>query len=339
MKKIPTVGLIMFLLFTLTGCEEQREIKYDRDFFAMDTYITCQVLSADEELAEQALDAVETAFMQIDRITNRFEQNAEISAVNQNAGVAPVKVSEDFFAMVVAALEWSDKTGGAFNILIGGVMDLWGFGSENPAVPDEQAIKTALTKTDCHKIILDAKQSTIYLPEKGMVMDLGGVAKGYATDKAVAALKKLGIKNALINAGGNVYALGSRADGTPWKVGVQDPRNPQGITALLQGRDTSLISSGDYQRYFEKNGIRYHHILDPANGYPARLSSGTTVISPSSTIADILSTALFVKGPQAGIALAESFAEVNAVMIIDEEGRIFATGDLNKYMAEQQPSP
>lgn len=339
MKKIISSGLFILLLFTLAGCQKQAEVKYERDFFALDTYITCQVLSSDEKLAKQALDEVEAAFMQIDGISNRFAQNAEISKVNQSAGIAPIKVSDDLMAMVTVALDWSDKTGGAFNILLGTVMDLWGFGSSHPAVPDEQTLKTALRTSDWHKIVLNPELSTIYLPEKGMVMDLGGVAKGYATDKAVAVLKKIGIKNALINAGGNVYAWGNRLDGTPWIIGVRDPRNPQKIAALLQGRDTSFITSGDDQRYFEKDGIRYHHIINPADGYPARLSSSTTIISPSATIADILSTALFVNGPQAGIELAETFKEVEAAMIIDAKGEKTATRSWIQYLTEQQTLP
>ncbi len=324
----------LLLLFNLSGCGEPEQIKYDRDFFAMDTYIACQVLSADEELAVKALDAVQAAFVDIDQLTNRFEQDSEISAVNQNAGIASVKVSIDVFAMVQTSLQWSDKTDGAFNILIGNVMDLWGFGMGNPAVPAEEDLAAALTRTDYHKIVLDEVNSTIYLPEKGMVMDLGGVAKGYATDKAVAALKEMGIENALINAGGNVYTLGSRAAGTPWKVGVQDPRDPEGIKAVLQGTNTAIVSSGDYQRYFEADGIRYHHIIDPANGYPARVSAGTTVIMKSATIADILSTSLFVKGPVEGIKLAEELNEMYAAMIITGDGKIYGTKNLNNYLLE-----
>jgi len=332
MKKFPVLILTMLLLFNLSGCGEPEQIKYDRDFFAMDTYIACQVLSADEELAVKALDAAEAAFMDIDRLTNRFEQSSEISTVNSKAGVVPVKVSADVFAMVETSMQWSDKTDGAFNILIGNVMDLWGFGTENPAVPTEEALVEALTRTDYHKIVLDEKNSTIYLPEKGMVIDLGGVAKGYATDKAVAALKDLGIENALINAGGNVYVLGKRADGTPWKVGVRDPQDPEEIKKVLQGRDTAFVSSGDYQRYFEADGIRYHHILDPADGYPARASAGTTIIMKSATIADILSTSLFVKGPGEGINLAEKFIEVDAAMIITGDGKIYETKKLRDYV-------
>lgn len=307
---------------------------YSRDFFAMDTYITCQVLTEDKDLAEKALDGVEEAFLEIDRLTNRFDSKSHISAVNNNAGISPVKVATDVFTIVETAITWSDKTDGAFNILIGSVMDLWGFGTEHSTVPADGNLATALSKTDYHKIALDAKNSTIFLPEKDMVMDLGGVAKGYATDKAVANLKEMGIENALINAGGNVYAMGSKADGKPWKVGVQDPRNPQGIAKLLKVSDAALVSSGDYQRYFEVDGMRYHHILDPATGYPARACAGTTVIMKSATVADILSTALFIQGPEKGIALAEKLPQVEAVMIITGHGEVYGTEALNDYMTE-----
>ena len=337
MKKIQyTTRLVIILLIVLliAGCGEPKKDSYKRDFFAMDTYITCQVLTADKALAEAGLNKVEEAFLEIDRLTNRFEQDSDVSAVNEKAGIAAVKVSEDVFAIVETALEWSDRTDGAFNILIGGVMNLWGFGTEKPTVPLAADVAAALSRTDYHKIVLDAERSTIFLPEKGMVLDFGGVAKGYATDKAVAALRELGIENAIINAGGNVYAMGNRADGTPWKVGVQDPRNPKGIAALLKGSDVALVSSGDYQRYFEVNGTRYHHILDPATGQPARASAGTTVIMKSATVADILSTALFVKGPTDGISLAEKIPQVEAVMILTKDGGMYGTKSLSGYLAE-----
>lgn len=330
-------SLIIFLpllLFFMTGCNESQINTYDRDFFAMDTYITCQVAVDDPKLAEAGLGAIENAYLEIDRITNRFVSNSEISMVNSKAGLEPVKVSKELYAIVETALIWSDKTEGAFNILLGSIMDLWGFGSDNHRVPAEEELAAALTLTDYHKIILDKEETTIFLPEKGMVLDLGGIAKGYATDKAVAALEELGIKNALINAGGNVYALGKKADGTDWNIGVQDPRDPQGIAAVLNASDSALISSGDYQRYFEVDGVRYHHILDPANGYPARASAGTTIIMKSATVADILSTAVFVKGPEEGIKLAEGLSQVDAAMVITGDGEVHGTQALKNYMAE-----
>ncbi len=335
-KRQYKASILLFILFvfTLTGCEEPKRDTYSRDLFAMDTYITCQVLTDDRALADSGLDSVEKAFLDIDCKTNRFDSKSEVSAINKNAGITPVKVSKDVFAIVETALKWSDNTDGAFNILIGSVMDLWGFGTDHPKVPAQAELSQALSKTDYHKIVMDADKLTIFLPEKGMVMDLGGVAKGYATDKAVAALKQLGISNAMINAGGNVYAMGNKAEGMPWQVGVQDPRDPKGIAKVLKASDAAMVSSGDYQRYFEVDGIRYHHILDPVTGYPARACAGTTVIMKSATIADILSTATFVKGPVKGIELAESYNEVDAVMILTADGKMFGTANLNGYLIE-----
>lgn len=322
-SRTPLCICLLIAVLTLSGCSQKKVDTYSHDFFAMDTYINCKV-AEDKTVSEQGLQAVEKAFMDIDRMTNRFDSQSELHLINQNAGIAPVKVSDDVFTLIKTGVEWYQKTDGAFNILIGSVMDLWGFGTDHPAVPDGQKIKTALLKIDCSKIVLDEAQSTVFLPEKGMVMDLGGIAKGYATDKAVAALKQLGIKNALINAGGNVYVLGKKADGTPWRVGVQDPRHAEGVKAILQGHDQALVSSGDYQRYFEVEGVRYHHIIDPSNGFPSRSSAGTTVIMKSATLADVFSTTLFIKGPQQGLDYAAGIPEVEAVMIIGADGKMAA---------------
>lgn len=301
----------------------------------MDTYINCQVISADEAMAEAALDRVEATFIEIDRLTNRFQAESDIAAVNRNAGTAPVVVKDDVYRIVATALNWSEQTGGAFNILIGAAMDLWGFGSKQPRVPETGELAAILPLTDYHQVQMDDAKSTVFLPRQGMVIDLGGIAKGYATDKAVSVLRELGIRDALINAGGNVYALGNRADGTTWKVGIQDPRNPQGIKAVLQAGDAALVSSGDYQRYFEVAGIRYHHILDPATGSPARASAGTTIIMDSATVADVLSTALFVMGPARGIAFAEQLPQVKAALILTEDGGMFGTSNFGSYLADQ----
>lgn len=308
---------------------------YNGELFAMDTYITYSVVSDDEGLAKQGLDAIEKAFIEIDEMTNRFSADSQIFAVNAAAGREPVKVDEHLFSMVQTALTWSDKTDGAFNLLIGSVMNLWGFERENPEVPTREAIEKALLHTDYTKIVLDEDASTIFLPEEGMIMDAGGVAKGYATDFAVLKLKELGIENALINAGGNVYTMGKKEDGSVWRVGIQDPRDSQGLSGILQVSDKALVSSGDYQRYFEKDGVRYHHILDPKTGFPARLCTGTTIVMDSATIADILSTTTFVEGPEKGMALMDSLPEVDGAMFIDADGTIYTTESMQKYLSEE----
>ena len=169
-----------------------------------------------------------------------------------------------------------------------------------------------------------------------MVMDLGGCAKGYATDEAFEALREAGIRHAIINAGGNVYALGTKPDGSPWRVGVQDPRNPQGIIAVLAVSDRAVVSSGDYQRFFEQDGNRYHHILDPATGKPAGQVMQTTVVADSAIDADILSTTLFVLGTQKGLDFVKGLPATEAVFVgLDKQinyteglsGQLDFTGD------------
>lgn len=342
MKRKLLMGLILCSILTIllliAACKNTTSNTssiYSQDIFAMDTHISVQLVADSQELAIEGLEAVERSFSEIDKLTNRFDSASEVTAINQQAGLQAVKVSKDLFNIVETAIEWSDKTGGDFNILIGAVMDLWGFATEDPRLPAPEELALALNLIDYQQIILDSEQSTIFLPQKGMVMDLGGIAKGYATDKAVEALKEIGIEDALINAGGNVYAAGKKPDGSKWIIGVQDPREPQGIAALLTASDSALVSSGDYRRYVEIGGIHYHHIIDPIDGYPSKASAGTTIIMKSATIADILSTAIFIKGPEAGIKLAEELTQVDAAMLITSDGGVYRTESLAKYWVER----
>lgn len=335
-KYVGVSVLILALCLAFASCGGSKAKTYSGELFAMDTYITYSVVTADEAQAEAALEAVEEAFTRVDALTGRFTAGSDVSRINENAGVGPAEVGADTLTIVELALEWAARTDGAFNILLGGVSDLWGFNSEDPAVPAEEALAEALLHTDQSKIVVDAGASTVFLPEAGMVLDLGGVAKGYATDLAAAALRELGVENALINAGGNVYVMGTKEDGSPWRVGVQDPRDSQALTAVIEAEGKALVSSGDYQRYFEMDGVRYHHIIDPATGQPAPLCSGTTVVADSAAVADILSTALFVKGPEAGVALAESLPEADGALLIDRDGRITLSTGMDQFLSEKQ---
>ena len=324
--------LICFLV--LAGCVQKQARFYQRDILAMDTYISCGIWAENQEQAELALDQVERVFIEMETLSNRFDAKSQVYQLNQKAGKGPVVVNPDLIEMVNIALQWTERTQGAFNILIGSAMDLWGVGAENPRVPEEEEIAAVLPLMDCSKIIVDVGNSTLFLSQAGMVMDLGGVAKGYAVDQAVLILQSMGIKDLVIDAGSNVYTLGRRGDDSPWKIGVQDPRHPEEVVALLEVSNAALASSGDYQRYFERAGILYHHILDPATGYPARGSTGTTVIMQSAVEADILSTALFVLGPEQGIALADNLTQVQAALIIGADGELYGNDSLSRFRLE-----
>jgi len=329
----PAILLSSFLLLA-AGCAGQQvePVSYSHDLFVMDTAVNITVYAADEATARQAAEAAAGEFSRINDLTGRFPgknlpdpQGSDVYRVNQAAGIGPVQVSDDTLTMVSRALHYARISGGAFDLAIGPVMDLWGFGGD-PRVPDEAELAKALLLADWQKIVVDQAAKTIYLPEKGMVMDLGGVAKGYATDKAAEKLRSLGITSALINAGGNVFALGGKPDGSPWRIGIQDPRDSGGVLAILQVKDSAVVSSGDYQRYFERDGVRYHHIIDPASGLPARDLMGTTVIMDNSTDADILSTLLFVLGPEKGLAFQKTQPGVEAVLVTPDKKITVSSG-------------
>ncbi len=288
----------------------------------MNTLVRIQVICEDEEKGRKALKQAFDVFRKIDHLTNRFPEGelatsspGDVLNINGSAGLKPVKVSVDTVRIIQRSQYYARLTGGAFDITIGPIMDNWGFGKGIQYVPADEEISRALSLVDYRKVEADPGKGTVFLPEPGMSLDLGGVAKGYAMDEAVKALREAGMKHALINAGGCVYALGTRPDGEPWRVGIQDPRSNGDIVAILSLKDSAAVTSGDYQRYFEQEGVRYHHIIDPSTGKQARDLIQTTVVAESATDADILSTALFVLGPRRGMSFVEDLPGTGAVLI------------------------
>lgn len=323
------------VILSAVGCVDRpAELpKISKDFFAMDTAINITVFSEDQVEGQEAAEQAAEEFQRINNLVGRFPgknlpnpQGSDIYRVNEEAGKAPVQVSEDTLTMVERAQHFAELSGGTFDLAIGPVMDLWGFGGEKYRVPTTAELEKILPLTDYRKIIIDQEAKTIFLPEKGMVMDLGGIAKGYATDLAVKKLRDLGIKHAIVNAGGNVFALGSKPDGSPWRIGIQDPRDGNGVVAIVSVTDAAVVSSGDYERYFEENGVRYHHIMDPATGMPVRHLIGTTIVMDNSTDADIFSTVMFVLGAEKGMAFQKELPGVEVIFINDRKEISFSDG-------------
>ncbi len=304
----------------------------------MNTLVRIQVACEDEEKGRRALREAFAVFKRIDHLTSRFPEGepapsapGDVLRINDKAGLGSVQVSDDTIEILQRSNYYAGLSGGAFDVSLGPVMDCWDFGQDKQYVPASEKIGKALKLVDYRNIEIDPGQKTVFLTEPGMSLDLGGVAKGYATDKAVKTLRELGIKHALINAGGNVYALGTGPDGAPWRVGVQDPRNSEGIVAVLALKDSAAATSGDYQRYFEQGCIRYHHIIVPSTGQQARDLIQTTVIAESATDADILSTALFVLGPRHGMSFVQSLPDTGAVLIGPDK-LVSVTANLNNQL-------
>lgn len=253
-------------------------------------------------------------------IENHVSKNissSEISLINKNAGIEPVEVSERTFQLIKDGLYHGDLSNGWFDISIGPLTNLWDIGSTNAHLPSQEEIDDALTYVDYTDVILDESKHTVYLPEKSMSLDLGGIAKGFVADEIAVYMKANGIDHGIINLGGNVLTVGSKYDGSNWKIGIQDPFSDRGgYLGVIELDDQSIVTSGIYERFFEEDGIRYHHILSPFNGYPINNElASISIISESSMEGDSLSTTIFALGLEEGLALAENLEDVEAIFV------------------------
>jgi thiamine biosynthesis lipoprotein len=293
-----------FVLSAVCGCQAHEPTLYKDTRLLMDTAVTITVSSASEAEAEAAIEAAFAELKRIGALIDFFDPKSELSAVNAAAGIAPVKVSPETLELVKAALDAASATDGAFDPTVGAVSVLWDFAKKTR--PPDAEIKQRLHLVDYRKVVLDAAASTVMLKERGMLMDLGGIAKGYAADRAAAVLSARGIKSALVACAGDIRAMGRRPDGGKWRVGIRAPRGDRNnLAGVLALENISVSTSGDYERYFIENGVRYHHILDPRTGYPARGFQSLTVAAPLGVTTDSTSTALFVLGPERAQAAAE----------------------------------
>ncbi|NLJ74989.1 MAG: FAD:protein FMN transferase [Firmicutes bacterium] len=285
-----------------------------RSRILMDTTVDIRVDARNsEELVNQAFAEIEG----IEKSLSRYVDTSEVSKINAHAGQW-VEVSQFTIDLVKEALRISELSDGAFDVTIGAVIELWGFGTGDYKVPSEEEIVQALKTVGYEKVEIDEAERKVRIPE-GTILDLGGIAKGYAVDQASRLLRKSNAKRSIINAGGDISVIGRRPDDTPWRVGVQNPDNPADIRWILPLEDSSVVTSGDYQRYFVFNDQKWHHIIDPRTGYPARELKSVTVVTESATVADALSTAIFVLGMEAGSRLVEEMAGVEAI-IVSQDG-------------------
>ena len=316
--------IFLFLLTLPISCGSDRPSVYKKTKPLMDTLVTITVVTNSARDADKAIESALSVIENFGNKINFFSDKSELSAINRNAGIKAVRVSPDTLGVIERAVFISEKSGGAFDATIGPEIKLWDF--HKKIRPADEEIKRNLPLVNYRDIIVDHDKSTVLLRKKGMVMDLGGIAKGYAADLALADLKRAGIVAGVIAAAGDIRAFGIKPDGKPWNIGIRNPRQKSDADELIaRARLTNkaVSTSGDYERYFIEDGRRYHHLLDPKTGYPAGLCRSVTVISDSGIFADGFSTAVFVSGPDKGMQLAKE-AGADAI-IIDSDGNIRTT--------------
>lgn len=314
---------LLFVIFAafLSGCSPQKNHAkpLTKSNFLLGTIVDITIYdSMDEKIIYEAFD-------RISEIENKMTINkgdtSEIIKLNEASGLHEVSLSPDTFFVLERGKYYSELSGGNFDITIGPVVKLWNIGTDYAAVPNSEELKEAIKLVDFNKLHLDKNKFEAKLDTKGMKVDLGAIAKGYAADEVAAILKKHGVKHAIINLGGNVLTIGGNVNGEPFKIGVQNPLNPRGdYMGILKITDKTVVTSGIYEKYLEIDGKRYHHILDPKTGYPADNSlAGVSIITDKSIDGDGLSTSVFILGLDRGMELVESLDNVDAIFITTDK--------------------
>ena len=315
-----------FCLFMLVllNCSPTHAGWFKQSEGIMGTPINVELWSRSEPLAKTCTQKVMQEMRRIDNLMSPFKAGSELAIINANASQHAVKIGSELFALIERAIALSTLSDGAFDITFASIGYQYDY--RRGKKPTDQQIAAELDRINYRHIILDKEKSTIRFAKQGVRIDLGGIAKGYAVDNGIRILRDCGIKRALISAGGDSRIMGDHK-GRPWMTGIRDPRKKDRSIIVIPLSDTAISTSGDYERYFIKDGVRYHHILSPETGKSVTSTRSVTVLGPDAVTTDGLSTTLFVLGPVKGLALAERLEGIDAV-IIDATGKIYYSSGL-----------
>ncbi len=306
---------------------------------AMGSELRLTTWAEDETAARTAFDAVFAEFERLEAQMSTWRPGSDVLRINAAAGDHAVQVAPDVRDVLHQARQISEWTDGTFDVTFGALTDVWKFDhDQDNTIPSAEAIRARLPLIDYRQIEIDDRAGTVFLKRTGMKIHLGGIGKGYAVDHAVSILRRAGLRDFMIQAGGDLY-VGGHKDGRPWRLGINDPRGPEGKSfASLDLSDSTFSTSGDYARFFMKDGVRYHHILDPATGQPARLCRSVTIISESPVIADAVAKGVFILGPEKGMALVERLPKLGAVIVTATNEVLVSSGLKDKFVLLTRPT-
>lgn len=332
MKKLLITIFFLIFLFLLFGCEKKENTKtlkepITKNEFLLDTICNITLYDSDEKTIDEAFDYVR----KYENLLSRTVENSDISNINKNSGKKSVEVNKDTLEVIRKGIEYGDLTNGKFDITIEPISSLWNFGQKNAKVPDISEINSSLPLINYKDISI--KNNSVFLSKENQGIDLGAIAKGYIADKTKDFLLKKGVKSGVLDFGGNVICIGNKPDGNKFKIGIQDPfKNRNKIYGIIDVSDKSVVTSGIYERFIEKDGIKYHHILDPKTGMPFENNiEQVTIISKNSVDGDGLSTSLFALGIEDGLNLIDSLNGVDAIFIT-KDNKVYKSKDFDaKY--------
>jgi len=292
----------------------------------MGTLVTITVVSSDSSIGNAATQAGFDEIKRLEQLLSTWRSDSELSRVNAEAGRFPVKVSQETLDLVVRSLEMAQLTHGGFNIALGPAVEAWSV-TDQQQIPNDKELQRLRPLVNWTNIRIDKEAGTIFLPHEGMRLDVGGIGKGYAADRAVEKMKRAGATGGVVALSGDIKTFGVLPDRKGFPVGIRHPRQEDLLLTIVELREEAISTAGDYERFFERDGVRYHHILDPQTLLPARACQSVTIVAKEGTVADGLDTGIFVLGPERGMALVERLSDVEAI-IVDNEGKITVSSGL-----------
>ncbi|MGV3586358.1 MAG: FAD:protein FMN transferase [Adhaeribacter sp.] len=322
MKQVLVPLLILFSLSSQAQVLRKRTVKL------MGSRFDITIVAADSLTAEKNIDAVIAEVTRIENLISDWRDYTQIGQVNKNAGIAPVKVDPEVFALTERALYFSKITKGAFDISFAAMDRIWKFDGSMTEMPNREAIKKSIRNVGYKNIVLDKKHSTIFLKKKGMKIGFGALGEGYAADRCREMMLARGIKAGIVNGSGDMSTWGKQPDGSDWAIGITNPMQRDTIFAVIPLRQGAVVTSGSYEKFVEFNGKRYAHIINPATGYPATGLTSVTVFGPSAETANGFSTSIMVLGKKKGLKLLKKYPEYSALLITDD-GQVLSSPNLN----------
>jgi thiamine biosynthesis lipoprotein len=321
--------LVLLAIALFTGCVRDRTLQKTETIMGTDVTIT--VIARSREEGEAAIDAGMAELRRLDAMMSLYKDASEITKVNLAAGKGPVHVSPEMIEVVEHAAEISRISDGVFDVTIGPLVVLWQMRLKEGKIPADDELSSIRPLVNYRNIIVNRKASTIFLTKAGMIMDFGGM-KGYMADRVADLFRERGIENAVIAVAGDIWVLGHREDGSPWRIGVQHPREHDKIVTVLELRDKYVSTSGDYERFVISEKKRYHHIIDPRTGKPSKGVISATLIGDKGAFIDPLTKIPFIVGPEEGMKIVRKFGA--EAIIVDEQGKVFMTDGI-KNLTDQ----
>ena len=328
LKNIVFSLLLIFSLTILIGCSNNNKVvePLEESELLMGTVVSVSLYDKQDQAI---LDKVFAKVKELESILSINEAGTLVDKINEEAGINPVKVDDDTYTIIKKGIEYSELSNGLFDITVGPIVKLWSIGLPEAKVPTQAEIDEKLPLIGYNDIELNDEDKTVYLKRKDMIIDLGGIAKGYTADVISNILTEEGVKSAIIDLGGNIFAHGKKVNGDDWRIGIQDPYSDRGDkVGVITVSNKSVVTSGIYERYIEKDGVKYHHILSPLTGYPYENEiAGITIVSDKSVDGDALSTSVFAMGVEEGMNFVNSIDGIDAIFVT-KDNKVYITNGL-----------